>query len=184
MVPLMADRSERARRANSAGHSLWLDDYLPYRAAVAASEIGKVISPFYQRFGLSMPEIAVISVLHEEPELTQQMIVSRTVMEKFTVSRAVRSLNKRGLTRRKEHETDGRSARVSLTPAGRRLFARVVPMSLAYEERLKRALGGEEQVRAAKQMLLQLQDAAKSLAEESEHLFSPYAPTSKASPTG
>ena len=140
---------------------LWLDDYLPYRVAVAASEIGKVISPYYQHFGLTMPELAILSVLYEVSPLTQQMIIARTVMEKFAISRGARALLEKKLIERSAHQTDGRSYWLSITDAGRKLYASVVPMSLAFEEKLKEALGSEEKYLAAKQMLREIEKAAQ-----------------------
>lgn len=153
---------------------LWLDDYLPYRAGVAASEISKGIAPYYQELGLTLPELAVISALCEESTLTQQMIIARTVMEKFTVSRAVKSLVRRRLVKRSDHETDGRSHWLSLTASGRELFARVQPMSLTYEERMVEVLGGESAAQEIKTTLRKLQDAARSISHELDDLLAPF----------
>ena len=152
-----------SEKGDSEAPTLWLDEYLPYRAAVASSEIGKVISPFYRQFGLTMPELAILSVLFEESPLTQQMIIARTVMEKYAISRAARDLIKRGLVERADHEVDGRSYWLSISPAGRQCYESVVPMSLAFEEELREALGGEEMYRTVKEVLRQLETAAKSL---------------------
>lgn len=143
--------------------TLWLDDYLPYRVAVAASEVGKVISPYYQHFGLTMPELAILSVLYEESPLTQQMIIARTVMEKFAISRGARALLEKKLIERRAHLTDGRSYWLSITESGHELFASVVPMSLAFEEKLKEALGSEENYMAAKRMLREVEKAAQTV---------------------
>lgn len=169
MIKIHPHQSTKSRKKKAAAtptldeSPLWLDDYLPYRAAVAAGEIGKLISPYYQQLGLSMAELAVISVLYEIPALTQQMIVGRTVMEKFTISRAVKSLLRRDLISRCSHETDGRSHWLSLTPAGRRLYEQMHPITLAFEEKLKDALGGEAQLKAMKKTLQELQDATKRI---------------------
>jgi DNA-binding MarR family transcriptional regulator len=163
------------RRDNRRGHrprstagcrALWLDDFLPYRAGVAAGEIARVLDPQYQRYGLTLPEIAVLSVLAEETSVTQQTIVVRSVMEKFTISRAARALLGRGLVERSDHATDGRSHLLSLTAAGRRLYAQIVPLSLRFEERLMRALGGPRELERMKRQLLRLQRAAKMVAAE------------------
>ena len=163
----MARMSRRRWPVQAPGQkALWLDDFLPYRAGVAAGEIARVLDPHYQRYGLSLPEIAVLSVLAEETAVTQQSIVMRSVMEKFTISRAARALLERGLVERSEHATDGRSHLLSLTSAGRRLYARIVPLSLRFEERLMHALGGPKELERMKRELLRLQRAAKSVAGE------------------
>lgn len=157
----------QGRRSKPQGPiALWLDDFLPYRAGVAAGEIARVLDPQYQRYGLTLPEIAVLSVLAEETAVTQQTIVVRSVMEKFTISRAARALLGRGLIERSDHATDGRSHLLSLTPAGRRLYAQIVPLSLRFEQHLMRALGGPKELERMKRELLRLQRAAKAVAAE------------------
>ena len=162
----MARPDKSAESGSDKAAALWLDEYLPYRAAVAASEIGKVIAPFYRRFGLTMPELAILSVLYEESPLTQQMIIAKTVMEKYAISRAARDLIERGLVERSDHEMDGRSYWLSISPAGRDCYASVVPMSLAFEEELKQALGGNDAYKTVKNVLRQLEEAAKSLSKK------------------
>lgn len=160
--------------SREAGQPLWLDDYLPYRVAVAASEIGKIISPYYQHFGLTMPELAILSVLYEASPLTQQMIIARTVMEKFAISRGARALLEKKLIERRAHQTDGRSYWLSITDAGRELYASVVPMSLAFEDRLREALGSEEKYLAAKLVLREVERAAQAIGADarSREVFS------------
>ena len=164
----MARTGDRhGRRHKTPGRiALWLDDFLPYRAGVAAGEMARVLDPQYQRYGLSLSEIAVLSVLAEETAVTQQTIVVRSVMEKFTISRAARALLGRGLIERSDHATDGRSHLLSLTAAGRRLYAQIVPMSLRFEARLMCALGGPKELERMKRELLRLQRAAKTVAAE------------------
>jgi DNA-binding MarR family transcriptional regulator len=143
---------------------LRLDAYLPYRLSVASNAVSGLIARAYQdRFGLSIPQWRVICVLAEDDGLTQGQIVSRTVMDKVTVSRSAQALLKRHLVARSDHHADGRSHVLALTREGRGLHAEIAPLALAYEAALISGLAPEE-VALLKRLLNRLQSAAGHLA--------------------
>jgi DNA-binding MarR family transcriptional regulator len=86
----------------------------------------------------------VIAVLGEAAPLTQLAIVRQTVMDKMTVSRAVRPLVERGLVDRTPHSGDKRSSLLSLSDAGRTLYESVGPEALAMERALLEEFSVEE----------------------------------------
>ncbi|NBD08920.1 MULTISPECIES: MarR family winged helix-turn-helix transcriptional regulator [Corallococcus] len=113
---------------------LTLDDFLPYRLSVADNVVSQRIARVYAaEDGLSTQEWRLIAVLGEDGERSQLELVRRTRMEKVPVSRAARSLEERGLVRRATSKSDARSRRLTLTAAGRRLYARVAPAALQAE---------------------------------------------------
>ncbi|RAK65359.1 MarR family winged helix-turn-helix transcriptional regulator [Phenylobacterium kunshanense] len=145
---------------------LRLDSYLPYRLSVASNAVSGLIARAYEdRFGLTVPQWRVICVLAEDGGLTQVQIVARTVMDKVTVSRAAQGLTKRRLVTRAENKADGRSHVLDLTSEGRRLYAEIAPLALAYEAALISGLSPEE-VALLKRLLGRLQTAAGQLAGE------------------
>jgi DNA-binding MarR family transcriptional regulator len=147
---------------------LRLDTYLPYRLSVASNAVSGLIARAYQdRFGLTIPQWRVICVLAENGRMTQGQIVGRTFMDKVTVSRAAHGLAVRHLVDRTEHHADGRSHMLALTPQGRRLFADVAPMALAYEAALIVGLAPGE-VTLLRHLLGRLQTAAAALVGEAE----------------
>lgn len=147
---------------------LKLDAYLPYRLSVASNAVSSLIARAYQdRFGLTVPQWRVICVLADESGMTQGQIVTRTYMDKVTVSRAAQGLVGRRLVQRAEHHADGRSHVLSLTAEGRRLFGEVAPLALAYEAALIAGLAPEE-VALLRRLLSRLQAAATALAGEGE----------------
>jgi len=147
---------------------LKLDDYLPYRLSVASNAVSGLIARAYQdRFGLTVPQWRLICVLADEGGMTQGQIVTRTFMDKVTVSRAAQGLSGRHLVQRSEHHADGRSHVLSLTAEGRRLFSEVAPLALAYEAALISGLAPEE-VALLRRLLSRLQAAATALAGEGE----------------
>ncbi len=113
---------------------LRLDEFTPYRLSFTSNLVSETIAGAYQRlFGLSIPEWRLVSVVAEQPGITQQEIGRRTRMDKVTVSRAAAALGRRGLVDRAARPEDGRSHRLSLSPVGWRLYAEVAPKALELE---------------------------------------------------
>jgi DNA-binding MarR family transcriptional regulator len=155
-----------SRSVETEEDGLKLDAYLPYRLSVASNAVSGLIARAYQdRFGLSIPQWRLICVLAEDGPMTQVQIVARTVMDKVTVSRATQGLLGRRLVGRTDHQADGRSHVLALTPPGRRLYAEIAPLALAYEAALIAGLAPEE-VTLLRRLLSRLQSAAGALAGE------------------
>ena len=146
--------------------TLKLDAYLPYRLSVASNAVSGLIARAYEdRFGLTIPQWRLICVLAEDGGLTQVAIVSRTGMDKVTVSRAAQGLAKRRLVARTDHHADGRSHVLALSAEGSRLYSEIAPLALAYEAALIAGLAPSE-VALLKRLLNRLQSAAVALAGE------------------
>jgi DNA-binding MarR family transcriptional regulator len=145
---------------------LRLDAYLPYRLSVAANAVSELIARAYKdRFGLTVPQWRLVAVLGEAGPMTPQALAARTIMDKVTVSRAAAGLCERRLARRAPNRADGRSHRLSLTPAGRALYDEVAPAALGYERQLLEGFTEAERA-AAHALLRRLQAAALALAPE------------------
>lgn len=158
------------RTLEAAESALKLDAYLPYRLSVASNAVSSLIARAYQdRFGLTVPQWRLICVLAEDGGLTQGQIVTRTVMDKVTVSRAAQGLLARRLVARSEHQADARSHVLSLSEEGRALHAEIAPLALAYEAALIAGLAPDEVV-LMRRLLARLQAAANALAGEPEPL--------------
>ena len=141
---------------------LVLDDYLPFRLSVASNGVSRLIARAYEdRFGLTIPQWRLMAVL-AEGGLTQQQVVSRTVMDKVTVSRAARELVARSLLVRDSNTGDGRSHLLALTAMGRSLHGEIAPLAKAYEAALLTGLAPSE-VATLKRLLLRLEAAATKL---------------------
>jgi DNA-binding MarR family transcriptional regulator len=152
-----------AMPSRRAGDGLRLDDYLPFRLSVASNAVSKLIARAYEdRFGLSIPQWRLMSVLAEEP-VSQGSMLARTAMDKVTVSRAAQALVNRRLAARIPNPADARSHRLALTAEGERLYADIAPLALAYEAALLAGLAPDE-VRALKRLLQRLEAAATQLA--------------------
>jgi DNA-binding MarR family transcriptional regulator len=140
--------------------SLPLDDYMPYRLAVASSAVSALISTAYESlYGLKIPEWRLIFILREDGLTTQQALVKRAGMDKVTISRAAQALAKRRLITRAPHEHDGRSHHLILTAEGERLYADVAPAAAEYE-RIMLAGFSPEEVIQFKKWLRRVEEAA------------------------
>lgn len=140
-----------------------LKDYVPYRLATASAAVSRLIARAYEdRFGLTIPQWRLMSVL-AEGGLTQHTAVTRTAMDKVRVSRAAQELVVRRLVARTTVRSDRRSHTLELTAAGRRLFAEIAPLALAYEATLLAGLVPSE-VATFKRLLDHLQSKAIELA--------------------
>ncbi len=116
---------------------LTLEAFLPYRLSFTSNLVSEAIARAYEAlFGLKIPEWRLVAVIAEHDGITQQAIGLRTRMDKVTVSRAAVALTGRGLVGRRPNPEDRRSHLLVLSPAGRRLYAEVVPKALELEARV------------------------------------------------
>jgi DNA-binding MarR family transcriptional regulator len=116
---------------------LHLERFLPYRLSVLSNTVSSAIAmAYFDNFGLSIPEWRVMAVLAANPGLSAAEVTARTAMDKVAVSRAVATLLDAGRLRRTMVKSDRRRTHLELTPAGKRVYAQVVPMALNYERHL------------------------------------------------
>jgi DNA-binding MarR family transcriptional regulator len=116
--------------------------FLPYRLAVAAAQVSRAFSDRYRtEFGLTIPEWRVLAHLAKGTAVSVRDIHEQVQMDKPKISRAASALEQAGLVAKVGHATDGRLVALSLTPQGRALMARLIPVALGYQAELVAALG-------------------------------------------
>jgi len=141
-----------------------LAGFLPYRLSVLANRVSRILAADYSaRFGLTVPEWRVMAVLGQWPGASADAVCRHTEMDKVTVSRAVTRLRRRGLLRREIAAEDRRRSVLRLSASGAALHARIVPLALAYEQRLTEVLSASEH-RALQRLLDKLGDRARAMA--------------------
>ena len=91
------------------------------------------------RFGLGTTEFGVLEVLYHKGELPVCEVQRRILVESSSTTYVVDKLVVRGLVRRRPGTKDRREVLLALTPAGRRLIARVFPPHAAA---MRRAVSG------------------------------------------
>ncbi|MGB5543954.1 MAG: MarR family winged helix-turn-helix transcriptional regulator [Gammaproteobacteria bacterium] len=125
--------------------TLDLERFLPYRLSVLSNTVSAAIAQTYSsRYGLSIPEWRVMAVLGRFPEISAAEVAERTAMDKVAVSRAVSRLLASSRIRRSFANADRRRSILDLSPAGKRLYQRIAPMLLEYEDALLSALNPAE----------------------------------------
>ncbi|HEY4748809.1 MAG TPA: MarR family winged helix-turn-helix transcriptional regulator [Steroidobacteraceae bacterium] len=110
-----------------------------------AAAVSQHLSAVYRaRFALEIPEWRVMATVGQDLGCTAQHVADSTRMHKTRVSRAIAQLARRGLIERVASERDRRERALRLTRAGRRLYAKLVPLALARERALLACMSGAE----------------------------------------
>ena len=142
---------------------LRLDAFVPFRLSYTSNLVSDRIAKTYVAlFGLSIPEWRLVAVIAEGEGVTQAAIGARTRMDKVTVSRAAIALTERGLLQRAGNPDDRRSHLLTLTEAGRTLYAAVAPKALELERRIFESFPADELARFV-ETLRRIDAAALSL---------------------
>lgn len=105
----------------------WMTQAIAARDAAVAEEL--------KGLGLRVPEWRVLAALYARKRLAMRELADLSSIDRTTLSRTVDRMQDMGLVTRLTDSRDLRVTRLSLTPAGERLFARIWPTM----ERLNRA---------------------------------------------
>ncbi len=147
---------------------LRLQRFLPYHCNKLADKISVSLSRIYvEEFGVSIPQWRILATLAENNQLPAKRIGELTNMDKVRVSRAVSSLVEDGLLVRQARADDNRSSLLRLSARGRRLYRRIVPKALAWEQSLVATLSAAEQ-RTLFKLLDKLDDRVETLSRHPE----------------
>lgn len=143
-----------------------LQEFLPYRLSILSETVSQSLSQLYnERYGIAIPEWRVIAIVGQYDTLTAKQIGTCSRMHKTKVSRAVSTLKKRGLVERTPNDEDMREAFVSLSEAGRAIYAEITPAAAEFSDALLGALSVEERGHL-EAILKRLNDHALKLAED------------------
>jgi len=91
------------------------------------------------RHGLADAEFGVLEILHHKGPLPVCQVQRRILLQSGSTTYVVDKLVRRGLVRRAPNPKDRRGILLTLTPAGRRLIARIFP---GHARTLRSAMGG------------------------------------------
>ncbi len=118
-----------------------LEGFLPYRLSILSQTLSRLIAREYeQRFGLTMNQWRAMVIISNEAGITAKGIGERALLDKMTVSRALKGLHGRGLILSHPSQTDSRRRELSLTQTGRDIYEEVLPIARRYEDELLGAL--------------------------------------------
>lgn len=122
---------------------LELAAFTPYRIVVVGRAMSEALGAAYAGEGLTIPEWRVLAVVSQAPSIAARDVVARTPMDKMAVSRAVASLEEKGLVARGP-AADRRVSSLKLSVKGRQIFDRVAAIALGYERALLASLSAAE----------------------------------------
>lgn len=123
---------------------LVLQEFLPYRIVALGDRLSRMLARAYADEGVSIPEWRVLAVVSQKDKMAARDVVALTPLDKMAVSRAVSSLEEKGLVLRGEDKGDRRVALLSLSAEGRVVFNRIAKLALEFERRLLDDLSTEE----------------------------------------
>lgn len=132
-------------KAAADGVELQLDNFLPYRLSVLNNLVSRALADQYQaRFGLSIPEWRVMANLGRAAPMSANEVAERTSMDKVKVSRAISRMQTAGLLKRATDPHDHRVSSLKLSAKGKRIYDKIAPMALAWEQEFLSVLSARE----------------------------------------
>lgn len=107
-----------------------LEQFLTYRMHVLNKLSDRGIGERYQtKLGITLPEARVIASVGSFGPFSIMDLAKHANLDKSQASRAAEALTQRGLVGRAPSAEDGRAVVISLTPEGRALFRKVMPIA-------------------------------------------------------
>lgn len=117
------------KSATEPASELALDQFLSYRLHLLNKLTDKFSSQAYaQDFGLPVGEARCLAAIGNFAPLSVVALAARANLNKGQASRAAQALVERGLVSKMASAADGRGVVLTLTPAGRALWRRVMQL--------------------------------------------------------
>lgn len=122
-----------------------IDHYAPFLVNAIGNAWQRKTSAIYRdRFGLSISEWRVLSMLNIEPGITAFRICEVIKMDKASVSRSLKLLSSLGLLTYEASPTDVRRRHWWLSDTGRAMHSDLMAVALECEAELVKGLGPED----------------------------------------
>ncbi len=110
-----------------------LDSYLPYLLNRAGARIATAFGEEVRPLGATLQMWRVLAALRERDGRRMGDLSETTSIEVSTLTRLVDAMEKKGLVARRRDAGDARVVALHVTPAGRRLTQRIIPIAERYE---------------------------------------------------
>lgn len=125
---------------------IWLDDYLPYRLAVAATRMLRDAARVYKerRNPLTTAQWRTLAILANREPLTATELCRISMLHKVAISRALAQMQRRGFIARQRIDGDRRARQVTLTAKGWQYYNELVPEIRRREQALRALLKNGE----------------------------------------
>jgi DNA-binding MarR family transcriptional regulator len=135
------------------GASLHIEDFLTFRLTRLSNALrNNMTKPYLEEFELSLPEWRLLALVARFSPLRFSELTGRSSMDKGQVSRTLRVMTKRGLTRSKtitqrgSRSTDALAApvSVSITAKGKALYRSLLPVAQRHQSQMLQNLSESE----------------------------------------
>lgn len=114
----------------------FVDTYLAALLAQASHLISSEFHAVVRQHGLAISEWRVLATLADGPPISVGRLAQTAVTKQPTVTRLLDRLHLRGHIRRLAHGNDRRVTLVGITPAGKRVVARLIALAREHEEKV------------------------------------------------
>ena len=115
-----------------------LENFAPYLMNRIVGRYNAALQKEMAKLGLTTPQMRSLAVLSVRDGILIRELAVYAVVQPSTLSRALETLNTKGLVRSETDEQDSRATRMFITDAGREAYDRLWPhMSQAYEAMFK-----------------------------------------------
>lgn len=137
------------------GASLHIEDFLTFRLTRLSNALrNNMTKPYLEEFELSLPEWRLLALVARFSPLRFSELTGRSSMDKGQVSRTLRVMTKRGLTKTKiiaqrgSRSTEALAApvSVSITAKGKALYQSVLPVAQRHQSQMLQTLSDSERV--------------------------------------
>ena len=112
---------------------------IPLRLRAAYLAMHRQTDACLAKHGATADQFVLLTLLERQDGVTQQELVRRASSDPNTIRAMLVLLEKRGLVARKEHPTDGRARRVTLTRRGRQALGKLMAETKPLRKRLRAA---------------------------------------------
>jgi DNA-binding MarR family transcriptional regulator len=127
---------ERAHeRREDAARVFRLEDHLFFYFSQILARRTRAINTRLRPYGVDYARWRVLAVLQEHSGATMGQLAELTSVDRTTLTRTLGLMENAGLVVRRERKSDRRSLAIFLTAKGRRMFARILPLTLAETDR-------------------------------------------------
>jgi DNA-binding MarR family transcriptional regulator len=131
-------------RSKSVARAFRLEDHLFFYFSQVLARRTRAINLRLRPHGVDYARWRVLAVLQEHSGATMGELADLTSVDRTTLTRTLGLMEEAGLVARRARTSDRRSLAISLTAKGRRMFARILPLTLAETDRALTGFSLEE----------------------------------------
>ena len=121
-----------------------LKDSFGYHINKVTNAIRNQFNKCLKPFGITGEQLAIMKVINDHPGSMQTQIAKMISKDKTTVTRAIDSLEKKGLILRKRDKRDKRAYSIEITEKSKEILSKTIPIAEKYDELVKSKVSNKE----------------------------------------